>query len=458
VGASTARENDLIGRNIALGAALAAALVVAPAAAQAGEAHIEAAVGGGRTIVFTAAAGESNSVRVDRDPGFTGDLYQLEDQDNALTAGPGCANKPRTPFSGTEERIVQCETAGVTAIRVELGDGVDSTRFGDLSGAIVTDTIAGGDGIDRIDASAGPSVITGGAGDDLIDGRGGDDQIGGGDGDDEITTGVGSDVANGDAGKDIVRGYTFPATAEIGIVTKFRAGETNRLSGGPGADRLEGDNGPDQLSGGPGNDRLNGGGDADVMAGDAGNDTIDEGDTAGDPNGEDVGPPIAGDTVHGGAGKDTATYCTRRGKAPLRITLDRKANDGGKGEGDNIGPRGDVENVLGGGESSDRITGNGAGNVLTGDCLTTVGASGNNTIFGGGGNDRVVGGDGRDLLNGGKGRDAFIGNDDRDTIQAKDGTRDKSIQCDGVGSAFPGDVAFVDRSDPAANRCEKVRR
>lgn len=445
-----------IGNGRAFTAALAVTLGLAAApAAQAAEVHIEDGAGG-RTIVFTAAGGERNSVLVDRDPGFTNDLYQLEDQNNPVTSGPGCANKPRTPFSGTEEDIVQCETAGVTAIKVVLGDGADSTRFGRLNGNVISDAIEGGDGIDILGASDGPSVVTGGDDDDTIEGRNGDDQISGGSGDDEITGGVGSDIVTGDSGNDVIRGYTFPETNEIGIVTKFRGGEVNKLAGGTGNDTLEGDNGPDQISGGAGNDKLHGGGDADSLSGDAGNDTLEEGDTAGEATAEQVGGPIAGDTVRGGAGKDTATYCTRRGTTPLNISLDGKRNDGRAGERDNIGS--DVENALGGGESSDTIKGNSRGNVLSGDCITSVSKSGNNKIYGLGGDDRVVGGDGRDLLNGGSGADRFIGNEDRDTIQARDGRRDKSINCDGLGVESGSDRAIVDRGDPPANSCEQVRR
>jgi Ca2+-binding RTX toxin-like protein len=437
-------------------AAAGAIALIGPAAAYAAEAHVENGPGGGRTIVFTAAAGERNSVLVDRDPGFTDDLYQLEDQDNPVTAGPGCANKPRTPFSGTEPEIVRCETAGVTAIKVVLGDEVDSTRFGDLSGNVITDAVEGGDGIDRIVASGGPSVITGGAGDDTIDSRGGDDQVSGGGDDDDIAGGPGSDTIVGDAGKDVIRGYAFPSTAEVGIVTKFRGGETNVLSGGAGNDTLEGDNGPDRISGGAGNDKLHGGGAGDSLSGDAGNDTLEEGDTSGDAESESVGGPIASDTIRGGAGKDTATYCTRRGTTPLSISLDGKRNDGRKGEGDNIA--GDVENAIGGGESNDTIRGSGRANVLSGDCISTFTRSGNNKIYGLAGNDRLVGGDGRDMLDGGRGRDAFNGHEDRDIVRARDGGRDRSINCDGLGVESGSDRAFVDRGDPPANSCERVSR
>jgi Ca2+-binding RTX toxin-like protein len=438
-------------------AAVVAIALFAPAAAHAAEAHVEDGPDGTRVIVFTAAAGEANSVLVDRDPGFTGDLYQLEDQNNPVTAGPGCTNPPRTPFAGVEEDTVRCD-ADVQGITLSLGDGVDSVRFGDLNGNVIVDGIQGGPGDDSLTASNGPTIVDGGEGDDTIEGRGGDDQLGGGAGDDNIVGGPGSDSVFGEDGKDFIRGYALPSTLEIGIVTSFRAGETNVLSGGAGPDRIEGDNGPDQVAGGSGNDTIIGGGDADVLQGDAGNDTIDEGDTSGDATGEDFGPPIGADVIHGGAGRDTATYCTREGVVPMSISLDRKPNDGARGEGDNVGPRGDVENVLGGGGTNDRITGNGGRNVLTGNCIGSESRSGTNKIFGLGGNDKVVGGDARDVLNGGRGRDAFIGNGDGDVIKARDGARDRSITCDGVGVESLGDRAVVDRRDPPAYSCERVGR
>jgi Ca2+-binding RTX toxin-like protein len=96
--------------------------------------------------------------------------------------------------------------------------------------------------------------------------------------------------------------------------------------------------------------------------------------------------------------------------------------------------------------------------VLTGDCLTTVASSGDNKLYGGSGDDKLVGSDGRDLLNGGKGADSFLGNEDADTIQAKDGRRDKSINCDGIGVKSSKDSATLDRSDPTPFNCDKLRR
>ena len=437
-----------------------AALAIAAPTASAAEAHVEN-IDGVTVIVFTAAPGEKNSVLVDRDPGFTGDQYQLEDQDNNVTPGFGCANAPRFP-SGSNPKIVRCGSAATT-IRVALGDGDDSVRFGKLNGNVITDVVDGAGGNDRLDTSEGESLVTGGDGEDTIDTNAGNDEVLAGAGNDDVLGGPGSDTLHGDDGNDTILAHAKPDTGEIGIVPEFRAGDVNIVRGGVGADTLLGDNGADEIHGDSGSDKLSGAGGPDTLDGGDGNDTIDEGDTPGDPNGN-APAGVASDTIRGGGGKDTATYCTRfyseseARKHPLTITLDNKANDGEKGEKDNFGPRGDVENVIGGGVTPDKITGNSKANVLSGDCVIAVGRSGANKIFGGSGNDKVVGGDGNDLLNGGKGADGFIGNAGNDTVQAKDGARDKSINCDGFSGKGSKDKAFVDRSDPSAANCDSVRR
>jgi Ca2+-binding RTX toxin-like protein len=446
-----------------LAASIAAlTMAVVPATAMAGEAHVET-IDGATVIVFNASPGEKQSLIIDRDPGFTGDQYQLNDQDNNITAGPGCQQGVRQPFGTPEPKIVRCGSSA-TRIQVNLGDGNDSVRFGNLSGHVITDLVDGGDGDDRLDTGPGDGRTTGGTGEDTIDTNAGNDEILAGEGDDDILAGPGSDTVNGEGGNDRILGHAKPGTNEIGIVTDFRAGDVNILAGGSGNDTIVGDNGPDDVRGDAGNDILNGAGGPDTLDGGAGNDTIDEGDTPGDPNGNKPAGPLASDTIRGGAGKDTATYCTRHyasgevKKHPLTISLDNKANDGEKGEKDNVGPGGDVENVLGGGVTNDRITGNSKANILTGDCLTTVASSGSNKLYGGGGGDKLIGSDGPDLLNGGAGADSFLGNEDADIIQAKDGTKDKSINCDGFGVRSNKDRATVDRSDPRAVNCDSIRR
>ena len=49
-----------------------------------------------------------------------------------------------------------------------------------------------------------------------------------------------------------------------------------------------------------------------------------------------AGTPLEGDTLSGGAGRDTADYSTRT--EPLTIDLDGKPDDGESGEHDNVLP------------------------------------------------------------------------------------------------------------------------
>jgi hypothetical protein len=70
-------------------------------------------------------------------------------------------------------------------------------------------------------------------------------------------------------------------------------------------------------------------------------------------------------------------------------SLDRAADDGDAGEGDNIDPDGDVENVIGG-AGDDTLTGDAAANRL-------VGGLGDDELDGGLGADHLAGGDGEDV-------------------------------------------------------------
>jgi Ca2+-binding RTX toxin-like protein len=90
------------------------------------------------------------------------------------------------------------------------------------------------------------------------------------------------------------------------------------------------------------------------------------------------------ETFMGGGGIDTADYSARTKR--VFLSLDGKANDGEKNEGDYL--RGDVE-VLIGGEGNDSLAGNNLANTLRGN----------------GGDDWLIAGLGDDLLDGGDGYD-----------------------------------------------------
>ena len=166
------------------------------AAAPAAEAAVVELQGG--AVVLTAAPGEANflSVRYEDDEGAP--FLGFVDQAAPLSAGAGCE-----PFGGS----VRCDPAGVSEVRVVLGDGDDSVHFGEEDEDDtypMTLTAAGGDGNDDLDALfvSVPVTLVGETGDDRLQGGNGDDRLDGGDGADVIDPSAGRDVAVGGAGDD----------------------------------------------------------------------------------------------------------------------------------------------------------------------------------------------------------------------------------------------------------------
>lgn len=195
---------------------------------------------------------------------------------------------------------------------------------------------------------------------------------------------------------------------------------------------------------------------ADRVKGDAGNDLLFD-----DDRPLQITPFQSPDVLVGGTGVDTADYSYRLSEAtPMRLSLDRAANDGATGEGDNIGPDGSVENIEGG-IMADTITGSAAANRLRGwegnDTINGLGGndningvSNNDTIDGGTGADTIEGGFGNDTVIGGAGRDAVSGGANNDLMKARDGEVD-NVSC-GSGT----DRAEVDRGDGVSVLCETV--
>ena len=144
------------------------------------------------------------------------------------------------------------------------------------------------------------------------------------------------------------------------------------IDGGAGNDMIHGGDGNDTIYGGAGNDRLFGGAGHDRLYGQDDNDLLDGG--------------SGNDLIVGGKGIDTASYATRR--AAVRVSLDNKANDGMRGEKDNV--RTDVENITGG-HGNDLLIGSRLANILRG-------GNGNDTLIGNSGKDRLLGGPGKNVL------------------------------------------------------------
>ena len=167
---------------------------------------------------------------------------------------------------------------------------------------------------------------------------------------------------------------------------------------------------PTTLDGGEGGDSLTGGSGPDVLLGGAGNDFL-EG-----KNGDDAMDGGTGaDRLFGNDGIDTVDYSTRVNN--LTITLDRTANDGESGEGDNV--QDSVENVLCG-TGNDSVTTN---TSATGNTSANYfwGNRGNDVLDGGAGNDNLNGGEGDDQLRGGAGDDWLDGWNGNDLIEGGDG-------------------------------------
>lgn len=114
--------------------------------------------------------------------------------------------------------------------------------------------------------------------------------------------------------------------------------------------------------------------------------------------------------------------------------------------------RGGVGNdVIKTGLGDDRVAGGAGKDTIAGGLGDDVllGGPGIDGLIGFGGNDILRGGPGNDALFGQKGRDIFRGGAGNDVLLARDGLRDRRIDC-GAGSA---ERAVVDPSDPRARGC-----
>ncbi|MFF5900806.1 calcium-binding protein [Streptomyces argenteolus] len=244
---------------------LSAGLAVGPAAAassassSASVSEVKARVGGDwetRSIVFTAAAGQTNDLSIY--PMYTSDGIRRIGFRDVVPLEPGehCA------YSSAEDTTaVVCELPADSArpdrIDVFLGDGDDTiaaftpgmntvsggagddelhahtarTVLGDAGDDMVMGpaTLHGGDGADQLMGDSENQRMWGGRGDDMIEGYGGDDTVYGGSGDDHVMGGDGRDILLGGSGDDTVRGE----------------GGDDFVCGGTGKDILDGGDGRD---------------------------------------------------------------------------------------------------------------------------------------------------------------------------------------------------------------------
>jgi hypothetical protein len=339
--------------------ALAAALALVPAAAQA------ATIGsdGNGHYVYNAAPGEKNSMSLQfADDGSKVVFYSYGVK---VTTLPGeCTGE-------SDQESPTCPSP--KSVDLNLGDGDDSFARSGIT--TIPATVHGGDGADWLRGDVGTDVFYGDGGRDKLEGWKGNDTLDGGDGDDELDGALGSDTLQGGAGNDLLHpddynepsadvvdggpgddtidgdyadydlpvqqplSFTMAGAADDGrpgenddirnverlklsiSPTKYvgtdgndflkvaQATNAGDISGGNGDDDLSGADGMEKIDGGAGNDHLVGGFNDDVITGGPGRDQI-----IGDLPTGDCGPlwckyPFGNDTIYAQDGEVDTISC-----------------------------------------------------------------------------------------------------------------------------------------------------
>jgi Ca2+-binding RTX toxin-like protein len=351
-----------------------------------------------------------------RDPTDGSDTLRGGPGNDVLNAGPAGERQDADDMGGGDgvDRADFHLRSGPLTIRL---DGAANDGEADEHDNVRTD-------VEEVIGGSNDDVLAGAAAPNMLDGRGGDDTIEGGGGDDTLIGGVndpGSDNLTGDAGNDTTSGG--PGDDELdggdGNDTEYGGGGTDTVEGEDGDDSLAGGAGGDSVNGGEGNDVLNGG-EVGLVGGDAGDD-LNGGpgaDTLYGGRGNDkIDGGLGADYISGGSEKDTVSYEDRTSR--VFVTLDGQANDGERGEMDNVLP--DVETIVGGRQGDD--------------------------LFGDSDNNTVNGGEGEDLIVGASGPDRLLGGDAPDVVQARDGVADEVTCGDGR------DLVIADAQDKTID-CE----
>jgi Ca2+-binding RTX toxin-like protein len=327
------------------------------------------------TLVYTAGAGETNSVQITRGLSVNKYWYVAELKAISVTRPAGTCNV------GADDGVrfwYFCEdntTGAGSNLQLDLGDGND-TVLG------VTQTSTPGTFTVMENGGAGNDALVGGPFNDTLNGGDNDDTLDGGNGADALNGGNGSDTASyagrGAAVTADPGGGTNDGNSDDGAAgSRDNIGsDVENITGGGAGDTLTGDGGANRLRGGNGNDTLSGGGGNDTLEGEANDDNLTGGSAA--------------DVFSGGAGTDTADYSANT--EGVAVFVGDGANDGWTldNHGDDV--QGDIERVLG----------SNLGDGLYGGSLPV-------TLLGRDGNDLLTGGDGGDRLDGGNGADTMLG-------------------------------------------------
>ena len=310
-----------------------------------------------------------------------------------IAAAPALASTAR--ISSANRIVVTGQGSERNSVRVSYDLGMDLYTVTDGAG------VTGSDGCVDVDAN---TVTCPGAGVVAV----------------SVNTGAGNDLIALDRA-------TMPATI------------AGALNGGSGNDHISGADADDSLHGGSGRDLLDGGPGADDLRGGRGSDLAYYGDR------------VAGVAVSVGAGNaNDGNAVDQSGNSRDTVRGDIETVIGSAGGDFLVGDRsdealvgGEGDDTLLGGRGNDLLLGGGGNDLLSGENGRDLlrGEDGNDRLRGGSGDDRLFGGPGDDIIKGQSGVDVMKGNRGIDRIFARDGTRDKAINC-----------------GPGNNRLEKAKR
>ncbi|WP_249402102.1 calcium-binding protein [Streptomyces sp. YIM 121038] len=271
---------------LALGAGITAPVLLsgtAGAAAPSATAAVD-----GKSVVYTAAAGQTNKLNITASRTGTSldNLTYLIDDVVTIKAGTGC-----TYPSGSDHTKVSC--------KVDTSESQDPYATLELSAGDRNDTVKYTNETDstyyfaRLDLGKGDDTLTEAAG---AQGN----SILGGTGDDTLTVSAYSVVLGGD-GKDTIRaGKGAISIGGNGNDTLHAVGENSDADGGAGDDVIRGGGNRQNLNGGDGNDTIRAGAGSDFLYGGKGNDVL-----YGEGGNDTIYGNSGDDKLYGGPGTDT---------------------------------------------------------------------------------------------------------------------------------------------------------
>ncbi|WP_225987510.1 calcium-binding protein [Streptomyces spectabilis] len=263
---------------LALGTGIAAPVLLSGTAGAAAPSATAAV--GGKSVVYTAAAGQANKLDVTASRTGSGidNLTYVIDDVVTIKAGRGCTYPTSSDHTKVSCQVDTLESQDPYAtLEVFAGDRADAVKYTNKTDdAYYFASLDLGKGNDTLTEAAGVqgNSVLGGAGDDTLTLAEGSVVLGG-DGKDTIRAGRGA-ISKGGNGNDTIyaSGENSDVDGEAGNDVIRGGGNRQSLSGGDGDDTIRAGAGNDFLYGGKGNDVLYGEGGDDAIYGNSGDDKL----------------------------------------------------------------------------------------------------------------------------------------------------------------------------------------